>query len=135
MRLISDLGRDPDFCTYPLATHLTHSWLGGSLQLSNTASPAEHEIGADLMRHYNLQQLDWLAGVTNLWNHCSHRSLQQLDDSINADGRAFHQMRRMLRHESYYYRRPTQRPSPWPDLHRGFIELDRTGSTNCLPRI
>ena len=28
MRMIAELGKDPDFRTYPLASHLTHSWLG-----------------------------------------------------------------------------------------------------------
>lgn len=135
MRLINDMSRDPDFRTYPLSTHLTHNWLDGDLQISNQASYPEHELGADVMRNFYLQQLDWMAGVINLWNNCAYRTRDPLEDSLNADGLAFHQMRRMLRHESYFFRRPTQSPSPWPDLHPGWIELDRTGQTDRLPRI
>lgn len=135
MRMIRELSQDPDCCTYPLSTHLTHHWLGGNLQISNQASAAEAEIGADLMRNYYLQQLDWLAGVTNLWNHPAHRKQPDLEATLSPAGVAFHQMRRLIRHESYYYRRPTQRPSPWPNLHRGFIQLDRTAQVADLPRI
>lgn len=135
MRLIRELERDPDFRTYPLATHLTHSWLGGNLRVSNQASASEQEIGADLMRNYYLQQLDWLMGVTNLWHHHSFRSGGELESSLTQDGLAFHQMRRMLRHDSNYFTRATRRPSPWPGLHPGWIELDRIGRTNRLQRI
>jgi hypothetical protein len=135
VRLIAQLSRDSDFKTYPLSTHLTHNWLGGNLQISNHASASEHEIGADLMRNYYLQQLDWLAGVVNLWNHPSFRTIEKLEDTLASDGLAFHQMRRMLRLDSYLFKRPAQKPSPWPDLHPGWTELDRTGQVNRLPRI
>ncbi len=134
-RLIEELSRNPDFRTYPLATHLTCNWMGGNLVISNQPSPSEKEIGADLMRHYYLQQLDWLAGVMNLWNHASFRTGQDLEGTLGKDGLFFHQMRRQLRFDSRYYQRPSARVSPWPDLHPGWLELDQTGQTNSLPRI
>jgi hypothetical protein len=134
MRMISELARDPDFAAYPLSTHLTHNWLGGNLQVSNQASSAEYEDGADLMRNYYLQQLDWISGVVNLWNHHSFRSKPDLESELGFDGLAFHQMRRLLKFESYYFRRPTRKASPWPDLHPGWVELDRAGQTQMLPR-
>jgi hypothetical protein len=135
MRMIRDLSRDPDFRTYPLATHLTHNWLGGNLCISNQASRSEHEISADLMRNYYLQQLDFMAGVANLWNHISFRRDGDLEKTLSLDALAFHQMRRQLRFDSHYFPRPSMRSSAWPDLHDGWIELDRTGQTNLLPRI
>ena len=135
MRLIEELSRNPDFRTYPLSSHLTHGWLGGNLMISNQPSPSEKEIGADLMRHYYLQQLDWLAGVMNLWNHASFRTGQDLEGTLGKDGLFFHQMRRLLQFDSRYYQRPSARVSPWPDLHPGWLELDQTGQTNSLPRI
>ena len=135
MRLINELSKDPDFQTYPLSTHLTRYWLGGNLQISNQASRSEHEMGADLMRSYYLQQLDWLAGVSNLWNHRTQRMRQDLEGSLSAVGLAFHQMRRMLRFDSHYFPRPQKRPSPWPDLHERWLQLDRTGQVDGLPRI
>jgi hypothetical protein len=135
MRLIEELSRNPDFRTYPLSSHLTHGWLGGNLMISNQPSPSEKEIGADLMRHYYLQQLDWMAGVMNLWNHASFRTDQDLEGTLGKDGLFFHQMRRLLQFDSRYYQRPSARVSPWPDLHPGWLELDQTGQTNSLPRI
>ena len=135
MRMIQELCRDPDFRTYPLSTHLTHNWLGGNLRVSNQASPAEHEIGGDLMRHYYLQQLDWMAGVFNLWNHVGFRIGKDHEESLGKAGLAFHQMRRMLRFESRYFQRAVERVSPWPDLHPGWAELGRNGQTDSLPRI
>ena len=135
MRMIQELCRDPDFRTYPLSTHLTHNWLGGNLRVSNQASPAEHEIGGDLMRHYYLQRLDWMAGVFNLWNHVGFRIGKDHEESLGEAGLAFHQMRRMLRFESRYFQRAVERVSPWPDLHPGWAELGRNGQTDSLPRI
>ena len=135
MRMIQELGKDPDFKTYPLATHLTHGWLDGNLRVSKQASPSEVEIGADLMRYYYQQQLDWMAGVCNLWNHLSFRAGKDQEETICQEGLAFHQMHRQLRFESNYFQRPLKRVSPWPDLHEGWIELDRTGQTSSLPRI
>ena len=103
--------------------------------ISNQQSPSEKEINADLMRHYYLQQLDWLAGVMNLWNHASFRTGEELEATLGKDGLFFHQMRRQLRFDSRYYQRPSARVSPWPDLHPGWLELDQTGQTNSLPRI
>ena len=103
MRLVNKLAKEPNFRTYPLASHLTHSWLGGNLRIPNQQSHSEREIGADAMRHYNLQQLDWMAGVCNLWNHVQFRKGQNLEESLNFDGLAFHQMRRMLRFDTHLF--------------------------------
>ncbi len=135
MRMIQKLSKDPDFKTYPLSNHLTQSWLGGNLRVSNQPSPPEKEMGADLMRFYYQQQLDWMAGVANLWNHVSFRTGTDLERTLNQDALAFHQMRRQLRVESHYFQRPLRRVSPWPNLHQGWLELDQTGQTNSLPRI
>jgi hypothetical protein len=135
MRMIQELAKDPDFKTYPLSNHLTNSWLGGNLRVSNRPSPSEKEIGADLMRFYYQQQLDWMAGVMNLWNHVSFRNGTDLERTLGQDGLAFHQMNRMLRFDSHYFQRPLKRVSPWPNLHEGWLELDRTGQTDTLPRI
>ena len=135
LRMIQELSRNADCKTYPLATHLTHGWLGDNLRVSNRASRPEHEIGGDLMRHYYRQQLDWMAGVFNLWNHVSFRQGRDHENSLSQAGLAFHQMRRMLRVESNYFQRPTERVSPWPDLHPGWTELNQTGQANILPRL
>ena len=135
MRLINELAKDPDFRTYPLSTHLTHNWLGGNLCISNQASRSEKEIGGDLMRHYYLQQLDWMSGVTNLWNHISFRKGTDLENTLGQAGLAFHQMRRMLKFDSHYFQRPLKRVSAWPNLHPGWLELDSTGKIRSLPRI
>ena len=135
MRMIQELSKDPDFCTYPISTHLTNNWLGGNLLISNQPSPSEREIGADLTRRYHQQQLDWMAGVMNLWNHVSFHTGQDLEGTLGKDGLFFHQMRRQLRFDSRYYQRPSARVSPWPNLHPGWLELDQTGQTNTLPRI
>jgi hypothetical protein len=52
MRLIQNISADPNFRTYPLANHLTHSWLGGNLRLSNHLSQSEWDLGPELMRSY-----------------------------------------------------------------------------------
>ena len=69
MRLIQNISADPNFRAYPLSNHLTHSWLGGNLRLSDHLSQSECDLGPELMRSYYYQQLDWQAGVVNLMNH------------------------------------------------------------------
>lgn len=135
MRLVHEVEKDPGFCTYPLATHLTHNWLGGNLCISDQASRSEREIGADLMRNYYLQQLDWMAGVFNLWNHVEFRKGSDLETNLNQDGLAFHQMRRMLKMDSHYFPRATKKVSAWPNLHPGWLEYDRKGITYSLPKV
>jgi hypothetical protein len=135
MRMIQELSKDPDFKTYPISTHLTDSWLGGNLRVSNQPSPSEKEIGADLMRFYYQQQLDWMAGIMNLWNHVSFRNGKGLERTLSQDGLAFHQMHRMLRFDSHLFQRPLSRVAPWPNLHEGWLELDQTCQANSLPRI
>ena len=131
MRLVHHLAKDPDFRTYPLSTHLTHSWLGGNLRLSDQRSKSEADLGPSLMRAYYHQQLDWMAGVFNLWNHVSFRRQANLETRLSPGGLAFHQMRPLLRFDSHLFPCPTKRASFWPDFHVGWTQLDRTGQ---LPR-
>jgi hypothetical protein len=135
MRLPQAIAKDATFKSYPLASHLNHSWLGGNLCVSDQASPSEHEIGADLLRNFDLQQLDWMAGVVNMWNHTEFRQNSNLEAKLGRDGLLFHQMRRMLRFDSHLFRRPINQPSLWPELHPGWVELDRTRQTSLLPRL
>lgn len=131
MRLIQDVAGNPDFKSYPLSTHLTHSWLGGNLCLSNQLSRSETNLGPGLMRAYYHQQLDWTAGICNLWNHVSFRRRSGLETSLAGGGLAFHQMRPLLRFDSHLFPRPTERVSFWPNLHSSWTTLDRTGQ---MPR-
>lgn len=146
MELVNAIIQEPDFAVYPLSNHLTHSWLGGNLQISNQGSESEHRFGASLMRHFYHQQMDWQTGVINLMNHLSFRTgrrtnglipkpAHELEKSVGLDGLAFHQMHRMLRFDSHLFPRATQRSSVWPKLHPGWIELDRDVMTESLPRI
>jgi hypothetical protein len=93
---------------YPLSNHLTHSWLGGNLRLSNHLSQSEWDLGPELMRSYYYQQLDWQSGVVNLMNHAAFRAKsdragttsrtgQEIENLLGMDGLAFHQMNRLLR--------------------------------------
>ena len=87
------------------------------------------------MRHYNLQQLDWMAGACNLWNQIPFRKGQDLERRLNFDGVAFHQMRRMLRFDSHLFQGPSRRASFWPDTHSGWAGLDQTHHAKGLPRL
>jgi len=146
MRLVSKIAADPDFRTYPLATHLTDSWLGGNLRVSNQLSKSESDLGPNLMRSYYHQQLDWQAGVVNLMNHVAFRAKadarsavsrtgEELERSLGLDGLAFHQMNRLLRFDSHLFRRSAHPVSPWPGLHPGWAELDQRMQTETLPKI
>jgi hypothetical protein len=144
MRLVQDISKDPHFCTYPLSTHLTDSWLGGNVQISNQLSASEHEIGPNLMRAYYHQQLDWQAGVTNLLNHVNFRKHtgrnasrtgQEIERELSRDGLLFHQMHRLLRFDSHLFPRPSRRASFWPEHNSAFAELDQKFLTEALPRI
>ena len=146
MRLIHELARDPHFCTYPLATHLTDSWLGGNLCLSNQRSRSELEFDPALMRAYYHQQLDWQMGVLNLMQYTSFRtraeggrrvarSGAEMERDLDLAGLALHQMERLLRFDSHLFARPTRTVSRWPQLHPGFTELDQQLSTVSLPRL
>ena len=146
MRMIQELSKDPDFKTYPLSNHLNHSWLGGNLRVANQCTTSEAEIGADLLRSYYHQQLDWQSGVINLMNHVSFRTKsdraglvsktgQEIENSLNKDGLALHQMQRMLRFDSHLFQRPLRKLSPWPDLHPGWTELDQKVLTESLPKL
>ena len=88
MRLVRELAKNPDFEVYPLATHLTHSWLGGNLCLSNQRSESEKTLGPQFMRSYYLQQLDWFMGVFNLWNTVEFRKCADLEDQLEFAGLA-----------------------------------------------
>jgi hypothetical protein len=126
MRLIHDVAKDPEFCTYPLATHLTHPWLGGNLCKSNQLSESEERLGPGVMQAYYLQQLDWICGVFNLWNHVNFRKGVNLEQTLSLAGLAFHQMRPLLQFDSHLFQRPVKRASFWPDVHRNWMTLDRT---------
>jgi hypothetical protein len=127
MRLIHAVSKEADFKTYPLSTHLTQAWLGGNLRRSNQRSESENHLGPKLMRSYYHQQLDWMAGVCNLWNHASFRRQANLETLLAPGGLAFHQMRPLLRFDSHLFPCPEQRASFWPDFHADWMQLDRTG--------
>lgn len=146
MRFITELAKDPSFRTYPLASHLTHSWLGGNLRLANQLSKSETKIGPELMRSYYHQQLDWQAGVINLMNHVGFRTKsergalvsqtgREIEHQLSLDGLAFHQMNRLLRFDSHLFQRPGWRVSYWPNFHSGWSDLDRKVLTESLPKI
>jgi hypothetical protein len=146
MRLIQNISADPNFRTYPLSNHLTHSWLGGNLRLSNHLSQSECDLGPELMRSYYYQQLDWQAGVVNLMNHTAFRAKsdragtisrtgQDIENLLGMDGLAFHQMHRLLRFDSHLFPKPTKRASFWPNGHPSFVELDQKFQTEGLPRL
>jgi hypothetical protein len=146
MRMIQELSRDPDFKTYPLSSHLTDSWLGGNLRLSNQQSTSERELNPYAMRAYYHQQLDWQMGILNLMNHAAFRTKTdraglssrtglELEKQLDLDGLAFHQMHRMLRFDSHLFQRPMKYASLWPDLHPGWTDLDQKVLTETLPKL
>ncbi len=144
LRLVQELGRDPHFAAYPLATHLTHGWLGGNLRVANQLSASEQELGPNLLRAYYGQQLDWQAGVINLLNHVAFRqrpdrsaarTARELEGELSADGLAFHQFHRLLQFDSHLFDRAPRPASRWPQSHPAFLELDQYYSTEGLPRL
>ena len=126
MRLINELSKDPNFETYPLSSHLTHSWLGGNLRLPTQQSEPERVQGVNFLRSYNLQQLDWSMGVFNLWNTIGFRKGEDLESQLDFAGLAFHQMRPQLRHDVHLFHRPVRRASFWPDFNPAWLEFDQT---------
>lgn len=146
MRMIQELSRDATFRTYPLSTHLTYPWLGGNLRLANQLSQSEFDLGPELMRSYYHQQLDWQAGILNLMNHVAFRTKcdgailsaftgMELEEKLNLDGLAMHQMHRLLRFDSHLFPRPTKRASFWPDHNPAFADLDQKVLTESLPKL
>ena len=146
LRLVKEILGDPDCCTYPLSTHLTESWLGSNLQISNQLSRSEKELEPNLMRAYYHQQLAFQLGVANLANHVSFRSRkvggklvaltgQEIEEQLSFDALAFHQMHRLLRFDSHMFPRPARTASKWPGMHSGFDELDRNLLTESLPKL
>lgn len=147
MRLVNEISGDPNFCCYPLSTHLTHSWLqNGNLQISNQLSRSEQELGPNVMRAYYHQQLSFQLGVTNLANQLAFRSLRkggrlvprtgaEIEQDLDFDGLAFHQMHRLLRFDSHLFPRPRRPASPWPSMHPGFFALDRDLRTESLTKL
>jgi hypothetical protein len=146
MRLIQNISAAPNFRAYPLSNHLTHSWLGGNLRLSNHLSQSECDLGPELMRSYYYQQMDWQAGLVNLMNHAAFRAKsdragttsrtgQEIENLLGMDGLAFHQMHRLLRFDSHLFPKPTKRASFWPGHHPAFAELDQKFQTEGLPRL
>jgi hypothetical protein len=133
MRLAHDLSHDQNFETYPLSSHLTHSWLGGNLLLSNQRSEAEEVQGINFLRNYYLQQLDWSMGVYNLWNTVEFRRGSDLESQLDHAGVAFHQMRPQLRHDVHLFQRPLRRASFWPDFNPKWLQFDQTYMADGLP--
>jgi hypothetical protein len=117
-----------------LATHLTHSWLGGNLCLSNQRSESEKTLGPQFMRSYYRQQLDWFMGVFNLWNTVEFRKGADLENQLEFAGLAMHQMQPQLAFESHYFRRPLKRASFWPDLHPEWLRHDQEWRADQLPQ-
>jgi len=147
MRMIQELSKDPTFKTYPLASHLTDSWLGGNVRVSNQLSRSEESRGFDLTRFYYGQQLDWLMGVCNLMNHTAFRTKsdraglvsktgREIERSLDLDGVAFHQMNSLLLNfDSHLFPRPLKLASCWPNIHPGWADLDKNLATTILPEI
>lgn len=134
MRLVNELSRDPKFCTYPLASHLTYNYLGGNLRLPNQRSEPERVLGPEFLRQYCQQQLDWSMGVFNLWNLAEFRRLPELENQLSFDGVAFHQMRNQLRPEAHLFQRPLKRASFWPETHPEWLTFDQQFQARDLPR-
>lgn len=134
MRLVKELAKDPDFEVYPLATHLTHSWLGGNLRVSNQMSDAEKTLGTQFVRSYYRQQLDWMMGVFNLWNTVEFRKGNDLEEKLEFAGLAMHQMQPQLAFDSHYFQRPLKRASFWPDQHSEWLRLDQEWRADQLPQ-
>jgi hypothetical protein len=134
MRLVRELAKDPDFEVYPLTTHLTHSWLGGNLCLSNQQSGSEKTLGPQFMRSYYLQQLDWFMGAFNLWNTVEFRKGADLETHLGFAGLAMHQMQPQLAFESHYFQRPLKRASFWPDQHPEWLRHDQEWRADQLPQ-
>jgi hypothetical protein len=146
MRLIHKLSKGPDFRTYPLANHLTQSWLGGNVCRANQLSQSERELGPQIMRSYYHQQLDWQAAVINLMNQVAFRTKNnrgglvsktrtKIEEDLNVDGLAMHQMNRLLRFDSHLFQRPCHPASCWPDHNPAWSELDRRFSDVSLPKL
>jgi hypothetical protein len=136
----------PDFRTYPLASHLTDSWLSGNVCLSNRLSPSEHEFQPEFMRNLYHQQLDWQLGVTNLMNHVAFRtrreggrlvplSGEEVERQLNIDGLVFHQLQSQLRFDSHLFPRPIRPVSLWPGHHPGWTQLDQHLAGVTLPKL
>jgi hypothetical protein len=135
MRLVRELAQNPDFEVYPLATHLTHSWLGGNLCLSNQLSESEKTPGPQFKRSYYQQQLDWFMGVFNLWNTVEFRKGADLESRLEFAGLALHQMQPHLAFESHYFQRPLKRASFWSDQHPEWLRHDQEWRADQLPQL
>jgi len=135
MRLVDDLGKEPNFVSYPLASYLTHPWLGGNLRLVNQRSEGEMTLMIPLlMRSYYLQQLDWAMGVFNLCNTVEFRKRGDIEGALMGDGLAMHQMRVQWRQDVHLFHRPTKRASFWPNIHPDWLGFDQRGEVGDLPR-
>lgn len=135
MRLVNHVVQEPNFEVYPLANHLTHSWLGGNLQVSNQLSDAEATLGVQFVRSYYRQQLDWMMGVFNLWNNVEFRRGSELENKLQFAGLAMHQMQPHLAFESHYFQRPLKRASFWPDQHPEWLRFDQESRADQLPQL
>lgn len=146
MRLVGSVANHPDFRAYPLASHLTDSWLGGNVCLSNRLSPSEQEFQPEFMRNLYHQQFDWQLGVTNLMNHLAFRTRreggrlvplagEEVERQLNVDGLVFHQLQSQLRFDSHLFPRPIRPVSLWPGHHPGWAQLDQHLAGVTLPKL
>ena len=133
MRLVGELGTDTAFETYPIASYLTHPWLGGNLRLVNQQSEAEMILTPNFQRSYYLQQLDWGMGAFNLCNNIEFRRRSDIEGALLGDGLAMHQMRAQWRHDVHLFPRPLKRASFWPNAHPDWIQFDQLGRAGNLP--
>ena len=146
MRLVSSVANHPDFRAYPLASHLTDSWLSGNLRLANRQTASERDFTPGFMRSLYRQQLDWQLGVTNLMNHLSFRtgrngsrwrSLagEEIEKQLGLEGVIFHQLQNHLRFDSHLFNRPVKKASFWPDHHPGWGQMDEQRCSVTLPKL
>ena len=120
--------------SYPLASYLTHPWLGGNLRLVNQRSEGEMALTPHFMRSYYLQQLDWAMGVFNLCNGVEFRRRGDIEGALMGDGLAMHQMRCQWRQDAHLFHHPMRRTSLWPNLHPDWLGFDQMGEVGSLPR-
>jgi hypothetical protein len=146
MRLVTAVAGHPDFRAYPMATHLTDSWLGGNVRVANRQTKSELDFGPQFMRSLYRQQLDWQVGVTNLMNHLSFRTSgnghgrrslagREIERKLNPEGLIFHQMQRNLRFDSHLFDRPAKKASLWPNHHPGWQQMDCHRCSVTLPKL
>ena len=133
MRLLHELAKDSNFSTYLLSNHLSNSWLGGNLLIPNQHTWAEQKYGATFVRNFYHQQLDWLMGITNLWNQVEFRKDTRLEERLPQDGVIFHQMRNLLACNSHLFYRPIKKTTYWYPMHPMWMLYDQDFKARRLP--